>query len=431
MLRYRDMQVCRTWYMQGELYLMSFRDEFASFFEVKNANDAEHNRCRVPQRHGSEIGRKTDPLKSAVIMSGYHDYRSKRKADLHFIADELKQQGEVNFFSLRYSYLTRYKQDPRKDLWDRSNRYEEVDHVGCYLWRTPIHPFRLPKRFALVEKLVFGAFSRHLPKAMRVAIKRADIVLVESGMSIIYIPLIKRLNPMVRIIYMASDSLDAIGQAGAIKDALRVNAALVDRARVPSPYLVKDIPREIPCYYIPHGIDKQRFEKIGPSPYTPGSLNAVSVGSMLFDPSFFETAGRLFPNITFHVIGSGYTGASSDNVHYYSEMPFEKTLPFLKYSSFAVAPYGRGVDAYLTHTSMKLMQYNYLGIPAVCPQTVAGSGYGRFGYNPQQPQTIMTAIENALGSDAFVPQPQLDWRQVTGMIVEGTDAGIAGNRDSQ
>src|ERR1700737_3039438 len=105
-----------------------------------------------------------------------------------------------------------------------------------------------------LEKAVFAAFSSHLPKAMRAVIARADFVLVESGMSIIYIPLIKRLNPNVQIIYMASDSLDAIGQAGAIKDALKANAALIDRARVPSPFLAHDIPREVPCYYIPHGI---------------------------------------------------------------------------------------------------------------------------------------------------------------------------------
>jgi 2-beta-glucuronyltransferase len=208
----------------------------------------------------SEMDRKAGPRRrSVVILSGYHDYRSKRKADLHFIADQLKEQGEVSFLSLRFSYLTRYKEDPRHELRDRVNRFEKVDGVGCYLWRTPIHAFRLPKRFALVEKAIFAAFSSYLPKAMRSVIARADMVLVESGISIIYIPLIKRLNPNVRIIYMASDSLDAIGQAAAIKDAFTESATLIDRARVPSPYLAKDIPQEIPCYYIPHGIDKQRF----------------------------------------------------------------------------------------------------------------------------------------------------------------------------
>jgi 2-beta-glucuronyltransferase len=367
----------------------------------------------------------TGPQQSFVIMSGYHDYRSKRKADLHFIADELNKLGHVSFLSLRYSYLTRYKEDPRHDLWDRANRRETVDGVDCYLWRTPVHPFHLPRPMALVEKAVFHAFSGHLPKAMREAIARADIVLVESGLSIVYIPLIRRLNPKVRIIYMASDSLDAIGQAGAIKDALRANAALIDSARIPSPDLAQEIPHRIACHYIPHGIDKTRFEHIGPSPFAPGSVNAVSVGSMLFDPSFFETAGRLFPKITFHVIGSGHARQGLDNVRYCPEMPFEKTLPFLKHSAFAIAPYGPGVASYLTHTSMKLMQYNYLGIPAVCPQIVAGTGFGRFGYDPKRPETIMTAIENASENGAFVPQPQLDWKQVTARIVDENGARLA------
>jgi 2-beta-glucuronyltransferase len=378
----------------------------------------------------AEISQEPGPWRSFVIMSGYHDYRSKRKADLHFIADELKKQGEVSFFSVRYSYLTRYKEDPRHDLWERANRNETVNGIGCYLWRTPIHPFRLPSRFALIEKAGFAAFSSYLPKAMRAAIKRTDIVFVESGISIIYLPLIKRLNPNVRIIYLASDSLDTIGQAGAIKDALRANADLIDGARVPSPYLARDLPRQVPCYYIPHGIDKAQFERIGTSPFSPGSVNAVSVGSMLFDPGFFESAGKLFPNITFHVIGSGYAGAGPHNVRYYPEMPFEKTLPFLKYSAFAIAPYRSGVAPYLTHTSMKLMQYNYLGIPAVCPEIVTGAGYGRFGYDPERPQTIKTAIENALDSGGLAPQPQLDWRQVTRLIMGMNSAGPVGEHGS-
>jgi 2-beta-glucuronyltransferase len=192
----------------------------------------------------SKIDREAESCRSFVIMSGYHDYRSKRKADLHFIADELKKFGQVSFLSLRYSYLTRYKEDPRHDLWDRANRRETIDGVECYLWRTPIHPFNLPRALALVEKTVFHAFSLHLPKAMREVIARADIVLIESGLSIIYIPLIKWLNPKARIIYMASDSLDAIGQAGAIKDALQANAAMIDSARIPSPELWRHrIPR--------------------------------------------------------------------------------------------------------------------------------------------------------------------------------------------
>jgi 2-beta-glucuronyltransferase len=380
---------------------------------MQNATDA-----KILSPSGSEISRKTGSRKSFVIMSGYHDYRSKRKANLHFIADELKGRGEVNFLSLRYSYLTRYKQDPRHDLWDCANRYEKVNDIGCYLWRTPIHPFRLPKSFAFFEKAVFAAFSGYLPKVMRAVIERADIVFIESGMSIIYVHLIRKLNPGVQIIYMASDSLKAIRQASAIKEAFITNAKAIDGARVPSPFLAWDIPKEIPCYYIPHGIDKEGFEGIGESPFAPGSLNAVSVGSMLFDPSFFETAGEHFPDITFHVIGSGYLGLAPDNVRYYPEMPFDKTLPFLKHSSFAIAPYGPGMDAYLTHTSMKLTQYNYLGVPAVCPEVVAGEGMGRFGYRPGDRDSIKVAIKSALASPRIVPNGHLSWSEVTDRLLD-------------
>jgi 2-beta-glucuronyltransferase len=359
----------------------------------------------------------TAPARSIVIMSGYHDYRSKRKVDLHFIADELKKLGKVTFISLRYSYLTRYKEDPRHDLWKRANKFEMVDGVGCFLWRTPVHPFGLPTRVALAEKLLFSAFASHLNQEIRAALQTADTVLVESGLSIIYIPLIKRINPRLRIVYMASDSLDAIGQADAVKAALRANAGMINHARVPSPYLAADLPASVPSYYIPHGIDKAQFQTIGPSPFPSGSLNAVSVGSMLFDPAFFAIAAGLFPNVTFHVIGSGYKGFAPPNVRYYPEMPFAATLPYLKHASFAVAPYRKGVEPYLTHTSMKLMQYNYLGIAAVCPQAVAGSGLGRFGYEQDRPETIRAAITDALQTRRFTPQRRLDWAEVAWLTI--------------
>jgi 2-beta-glucuronyltransferase len=364
-----------------------------------------------------EMNQGTAPRQSFVIMSGYHDYRSKRKANLHFIADELKKRGAVDFFSIRYSYLTRYREDPRHDLFDKANNYEIVNGVGCYLWRTLIHPFQLPGRFELVEKAVFAAFATHLPKAIRAAIARADIVFAESGVSIIYIPLIRRLNPDAQIVYMASDSLEAIRQATAIKQAFVANAGTIDSARVPSPYLARDMPAPITCYYIPHGIEKDQFERIGPSPFPAGSLNAVSVGSMLFDQRFFEVAGQQFPGINFHVVGSGRPGGGPDNVHYYPEMPFERTLPFLKHCNFAVAAYGPGVDAYLTHTSMKMMQYNYLGIPAVCPEVVAGEGMGRFGYRSGDHQSIKEAIDRAMVANRIQPSRHLSWTEVTDRLL--------------
>ncbi|MCW6511596.1 GumK N-terminal domain-containing glycosyltransferase [Lichenifustis flavocetrariae] len=348
-----------------------------------------------------------------VIISGYHDYRSKRKANLHFIADELARRGSIFFLSLRFSFLTRFKEDPRHDLWNRANRVETVNGVTAYLWRTPVHAFGLPRRLALAERALFALFARGLPGPAQEAVSRADVVFIESGIAVIYLPLLRRLNPAAQIVYLASDSLGAINQAETIKSAFQRHAPLVDSARLPSPYLRSDVPSSIPCHFVPHGIEKERFAAIGPSPYRPGTCNAVSVGSMLFDPEVFASAGPMFPHVTFHVIGSGHAGPSVGNVIYHPEMPFNDTLPFIKHAHFAIAPYGEGVAPYLTHTSMKLMQYAFLGVPAVCPEIVAGGDRGRFGYRRGDESSLRMAIEAALRAPRGQSLPQLDWSDVT------------------
>lgn len=365
--------------------------------------------------------RRGDPRRVFVILSGYHDYRSMRRANLHFIADELRSHGSPYFFSIRYSRLTRFRDDPRRDLWRRSNQLENVNGVGCYLWRTPIHPMRLPRWLGVFERRMFAAFAEQLPSAIRETISRANIVFVESGMAIIYAPLLRRLNPQAQIVYMASDSLGAINQASAIKDAFQRDARFFESARVPSPYLRDDVPASIPCYFIPHGIDKSRFEGIGPSPYPQGTRNAVSVGSMLFDVASFEIAASLFPDITFHAIGSGHQRPNRSNLIYHREMPFAATLPFIKHSTLAIAPYGAGVEPYLAHTSMKLMQYDYLGLPAICPAVVTGEGRRRFGYQPGDSTSIQRAITAALAAGHGVGGSYLTWAEVTERLLNPQD----------
>jgi 2-beta-glucuronyltransferase len=366
-----------------------------------------------------------------MIMSGYHDYRTKRRANLHFIADELAKRGSVFFFSLRYSYLTKYREDPRHELWDRSNKFELSNSVNCYLWRTPIHPFRLPRKLAILERVMFELFSSYLPRAIKQQIMKTDIAFIESGASIIYARLLKQMNPSLTLIYMASDSLTTINQAACIRERFDAFAHLFESARVPSPYLAHELPKGLLAYYIPHGIDKRQFEHIGASPYKEGTVNAVSVGSMLFDASFFRIAGELFPDIVFHVIGSGYEDKSRKNVLYYSEMPFSQTLPYIKYANFAIAPYGQDAPRYLTHTSMKLSQYDYLGVPAVCPVTVAGKD-NRFGYIPEDADSIRRAVSDALECKAH-ENSYLSWSDVTDRLLHPkifSDTSLSDSRET-
>jgi 2-beta-glucuronyltransferase len=138
---------------------------------------------------------------------------------------------------------------------------------------------------------------------------------------------------------------------------------------------------------------------------------------MLFDASFFVLASKRFPEITFHVIGSGQ-GADpgyGDNVKVYGEMPFAQTLRYIKHAQLGIAPYSsNNLPAYLRDTSMKLIQYAFFEIPAICPFFIAADYPNRFGYEIGNEESIANAITRALIPASNTARQQvLSWGEVT------------------
>src|SRR5690606_20960689 len=105
-----------------------------------------------------------------LVLSA-HDYRSPRKAGMHFIARELAKMGPTRFFSLRYSFLSRYKQDPRVSLDKEANKIAMHEGVECYLWKTFIHPIRVRP----FESLMYHIYSFGLNRVLRKWIKEANV----------------------------------------------------------------------------------------------------------------------------------------------------------------------------------------------------------------------------------------------------------------
>jgi 2-beta-glucuronyltransferase len=346
------------------------------------------------------------------LLLSAHDYRSPRKAGMHFIAAELAQMGCTRFFSLRYSFLSRYKQDPRLSLDDQANKIVFYEGVECYLWKTPIHPIRIRP----FESLLYHFYSYGFNTVLRDWIQDSDVIILESGVAPIFFPLIKRLNPTAKIIYRASDALETIDVAAYVSKTFNRIAKKIDTIVLPSKALADTIPSTHNLVFAPQGIDHSVAEKANPSPY-PEGLHAVSVGSMLFDPEFFVAASKRFPEIHFHIIGSCHPRHPDygDNVSVYSEMPFEKTLPYIKHATLGIAPYASvNLPAYLRDTSLKLTQYAFFGLPAICPHYIAADYTNRFGYGIGDEESIVAAIKRALASkNAVAQQTVLNWRQVT------------------
>lgn len=127
---------------------------------------------------------------------------------------------------------------------------------------------------------------------------------------------------------------------------------------------------------------------------------------MLFDPGFFAEASHRFPNVHFHIIGCGQPHHPSygSNVTVYDEMPHEETVRYIRHADIGIAPYrSESVPGYLADTSMKLIQYDFLAVPAVCPHSVTGDYASRFGYTPGDGVSVEQAITRALNAPGKPP----------------------------
>jgi 2-beta-glucuronyltransferase len=360
-----------------------------------------------------------------LIISG-HDYRSKRRANMHFLADALAGRGTVNFYSIGFSYFSLIKSDPRAELWTQANTVERRGGVQCYLERDLVHPVRTGRDWLhRPEAAWFASYARKPRKQFWDWVATAETIIFESGLSVLLAEQVAIANPAARKIYLASDDLKTIGCSDVLKDALDRSAASFTHAVLPSKLLAQALPAGMAKAYVPHGFDKAAFSPAGESPFS-GPVNAVSVGSMLFDANFFKIACAEFPKVAFHVIGGGRnsTGLAAENLVVLPEMPFSETVRYIKHASVGIAAYTAGdVPYYLSDTSMKLWQYQYVGLNSVCPHFACGELPGRFGYDPDNSASIVAALDDALGAARFEPNHSLflDWSDVADRILSPQD----------
>ena len=354
-----------------------------------------------------------------LIITG-HDYRSPRRTTIHFVAQELAKSASVRFLSVGFSYFSLLKGDPRSALAAQANTASHVNGVECFLWKTVVHPFNTKVRsLRWLEHAHFKYYRSQLPDQISRWMGEAKTVIVETGLGIIFIEMIRKMNPDANIIYFASDDLSVIGCSPYISMELNRVAKCVNWSRVASPALANRSVPEVPVYYIPHGIDHRIIGQDEASPYGTG-IHAVSVGSMLFDESFFVLAADQFPEVQFHVIGSGKRSKtfSRPNMNIYGEMKFAETIKYIKHAKFCIAPYRHSNSAtYLADTSLKLLQYEYLGLPAVCPFFATGGRPHRFGYETGDADSIARAIRAAMRQGKHKPGHYLSWSDVAKRVV--------------
>jgi 2-beta-glucuronyltransferase len=357
-----------------------------------------------------------------VVVISDHDYRTARRASVHQITDAFARLGhEVSFISVRFSLLSRIKGDSRNFLWDRANKPEMVGSVRCYLWKTAFHPVK--SGVAWLDRLsppLYDAYSRWPSRFIDEELRSASFIMVESGFSVMMLNRARAANENAKIVYLASDDLTTVGAHPHVQTRLERAGRVIDQACVTSRKMAPGFRWiEDRLFFVPHGIRDEDFPKASDNPYRSG-IHAVSAGAMLFDPTFFVHAASRFPDIMFHVIGAGQTFDAPGNVTQYPEMAFRDAMPFVVHASLGLAPYRAAPGCeYLSDTSIKLQQYEYCGVPAVCPAFAVGDSPNRFGYEPGNAQSIAAAIEAALEHrNAIKPPPFLSWEDVAHRMLE-------------
>lgn len=361
--------------------------------------------------------------KRVVIISAHHDYRTKKRASIHHIAESLVNAGfDVTFISTRFSLLSRYTKDSRVDLSQEANRFEIVDGVRCYLWKTFVHPFKSNFRYLDAAMNGFYKIFAAIPNAtFDKLVSAADYVLVDSSAAVIYLPRIRNANANAKIVYYATDLFDTTGAHPFLGRQLFRHRNLIDHFSLRSPRMRDHFEWASDRLYLAEfGIDTNTMDMAGETPYPPGVKVAVSVGSMLFDPFFFQSVAPYFPDVEFHVIGCGTTFRAPANVQIHKELSFAATLPYIKHATVGVAAYRDGPGAeYLAESSLKLVQYGFFGKASVCPGFAVGGNPDRFGYTIGDVSSMRTALQRALNAGELVPSRQyLSWTEVALRILE-------------
>ena len=367
-------------------------------------------------------------MPSVAIISAFHDFRTAKRASIHQVAAGLVKLGyDVSFLSTRFSWLSRRTGDSRLPLWSKANRVEVVDGVHCLLWRTAIHPFH--SGVSLIDRAngaLYRPFAALPNRQFDRLLAGADYLIFESGIAALYIARARKLNPAAKIVYYAADRLSTVGAHPFIEHQLMESRSLIDHVILRARGMKDDFRwAENRLFKVGYGIDAKDFADVGPSPYRPDQLTAISVGSMLFDERFFQLAAPNFPQVEFHVIGCGTKFDAVENVRIHPEMPFSQTLPFVKHATIGVAPY-RPIDGsdYLAESSLKLAQFAYFGLPAACPHFAAGSKPGRIGYEPFDEASIIKAVQSALDcAGQLAPQVFPTWQDVALQVIEPERGG--------
>jgi len=340
-----------------------------------------------------------------VVLITYHYWGSRRRAGFHGLATGFRRRGwRVVMLTVGVSPLSALRGNYRAAAVPVAERnrltWPEPD-LGSFVWYTPFHPASLGHSWLdLATSPLFAWFSALPLHGAEEFLGAANLVVFESCCGIMLFDRVKRLNPAARLVYRVSDDMRWLGLHRLCRRAEARSAARFDLISAPSPAIRDKFAPLAQVYFHPHGIDKPLFDAASANPYEPGIVNAVFIGAGNLDIGTLAQAAALFPDWRFHVIGPLPGLPARDNVVAYGEIPYERTIPYLKFADIGLnflvhRPFVEG-----NTENFKTMQYSYCRLPVAAPDFLANPRLQHvLPYRPGDAQSLRAALLAARAFD--------------------------------
>jgi 2-beta-glucuronyltransferase len=362
-----------------------------------------------------------------IVLLSNHWYPSPRKAGFHHLADAWHRQGHgITFATVGLSWISYVRGDFRTrypGLRQARNVMQTVrENFASYVHFTPLHPHTtaLPALDRLLAPCM-DRYDRYPLGPLQERLQQADVIVYESCSALFLVNHCLELAPGARHIYRVSDDIRSLRSTPARMVEVEQQAApRFSLISVPCPWLAKKFPGLASVRVQRPGLDTAKFDACAQSPYAPGSVNAVFCGLGFYDMDAVHAMAEQNPGVQLHVIGIKRPGSVPGNVTYHGELPFDRTIPYIKHAHcglYTLRPSRRPMQAYTD--SLKVIQYRYCGLPIVAPDFLDLHREGVFYYTPGNAASCGQALRRALehGRHADYAREVRTWDEVAASML--------------
>jgi 2-beta-glucuronyltransferase len=341
-----------------------------------------------------------------VTLLSLHDYRSKRKVDFHYMADDFASRGwDVIFVTAPLSPFSKIIGDHRWQYTKFSEINKPVpvrDQIIQYTYGPLFSPISLVNNRVIdtLSRFFIPVYRRTLPRNLQDLIAPSDLIIMESNAAIILYDYLKTLCPLAKIIYRADDALETLHVHAGIVRYEKEAAPRFDLVTVPSSDLFNRFAGNN-VRLLHHAIEKSLFEEPLPCPasYSRFEKNLFFVGVAHLDVGFLRIAAEQFPGYGFHIIGPLSLPEIAPNVIAYGEMPHHATIPFLKHADAGLHTLRTAVGLQTYSDSMKVIQYTWCRLPIIAPSGIPSDRKHFIYYEYDNVDSIKRAINTAVQYD--------------------------------